>query len=51
MVLKALLHHAIFGNKKANKAPMRAWPIDDTGTLDTTGMASSSNIDALEQEI
>jgi hypothetical protein len=30
---------------------MHAWSIDDTGTLDTTGMASSSEIDALEQEI
>jgi hypothetical protein len=48
-VLKALLHHAIFGNgNMASKAPMHAWSIDDTGTLDTTGMASSSNIDALE---
>jgi hypothetical protein len=50
-VLKALSHRAIFGNGKAGKAPTHAWSIDDTGTLDTTGLASSSDIDALEQEI
>jgi hypothetical protein len=50
-VLKALLHRAIFGNGKAVKAPMHAWSIDDTGVLDTSGLASSSDIDVLEQEI
>ncbi len=30
---------------------MHAWSIDDTGMLDTTGLASSSDIGALEQEI
>jgi hypothetical protein len=51
MVLKALLHRAIFGNGKAVKASTHAWSIDDTGMLDTTGLASSSDIDVLEQEI
>jgi hypothetical protein len=50
-VLKALSHHAIFGNGKAAEAPVHAWSIDDTGTLDTTRLASSSDIDVLEQEI
>jgi hypothetical protein len=50
-VLKALSHRAIFGNRKAVKAPTHAWSIDDTGTLDTTGLASCSDIDVLEQEI
>ncbi len=30
---------------------MHAWSIDDTGMLDTTGLASSNDIDVLEQEI
>jgi hypothetical protein len=51
VVLKSLSHRAIFGNGKADKAPMHAWSIDDTGMLDTTEMASSSDIDTLEQEI
>jgi hypothetical protein len=51
MVLIALLHCAIFGNGKADKAPTHAWSVDDTVMLDTTKVASSSDINALEQEI
>jgi hypothetical protein len=51
MVLKALLHLAIFGNEKADKALTHAWSIDDTRMLDTTGLAYSSDIDALNQII
>jgi hypothetical protein len=51
MVLKALSHRKILGNGKAVKASTHAWSIDDTDMLDTTGLASSSDIDAFEQEI
>jgi hypothetical protein len=30
---------------------MHTWSIDETGTLDTSGLASSSDLDILEQEI
>jgi hypothetical protein len=51
MVLKALSHRAIFGNSNVVEAPMHVWSIDDTGTLDTNGLASSSDIDVSEQDI
>jgi hypothetical protein len=51
MVLKALLHCALIGNGKAVEVSMHAWSIDDTGMLDTSRLASSSDIDVLEQEI
>ncbi len=51
IVLKVLLHHEIFGNGKDIQAPTHAWSIDDTGMLDTNVLASSSDINVLEQEI
>ena len=50
-VLTALSHCAKNGNVTAREAPMHTWSIDETGTLDTSGLASSSDLDILEQEI
>jgi hypothetical protein len=50
-VLNALSHCAINGNVTAREVPMHTWSIDETGMLDTSGLASSSDLDILEQEI
>jgi hypothetical protein len=50
-VLKALSYCAIFENGKAVEASTQVWSIDDTDTLDTTRLASSMDMDVLEQEI
>ncbi len=50
-VLRALSHHGINGNVTARDVPTHTWSIDETGTLDTSGLASSSDLDLLELEI
>jgi hypothetical protein len=50
-VLNALSHRAINGNVTAREVPTHTWSFDETGMLDTSGLASSSDLDILEQEI